>query len=123
MGHATSLDHMAPRDTCMHIPAINYVRGRIITVTFDSAKVKNVIVKDSLAGGMYIEPDADSTCAQLAKKAPAGATPATRAATGTVRPTAGSTPPGQVPLPTSPPSPVSTPAVPAPATPPPSKRP
>jgi lipopolysaccharide export system protein LptA len=123
MGHATSLDHLAPRDTCMHIPAINYVRGRIITVTFDSAKVKNVVVKDSLAGGMYIEPDADSTCAQLAKKTPAGATPATRATTGTLRPTPGSTPPGQVPLPTSPPPPVSTPAVPAPVTPPPSKRP
>jgi lipopolysaccharide export system protein LptA len=119
IGHATSLQHLPPRDTvCVHIPAINYVRGRIITVTFDSAKVQNVVVKDSLAGGMYIEPNADSTCAKVARQPPSNpaAAPAT---TGTVAPASGGTPPTRTP--TSPPA--GAPALPAPATVPPTKRP
>jgi hypothetical protein len=62
IGHATSLQHLPPRDTSLHIPAVNYVRGRLITVTFDSAKVSTVVVKDQdQAGGIYIEPNPDST--------------------------------------------------------------
>lgn len=73
IGHATSLQHLPPRDTsaCVRVPAINYVRGRLITVTFDSAKVKNVVVTDSIAGGLYIEPNADSACVRLARQQPA----------------------------------------------------
>jgi hypothetical protein len=116
-GHATSLPHLPPRDTsaCVRLPAINYVRGRVITVTFDSAKVKNVVVSDSLAGGMYLEPNADSTCARIAKQPPAGAPPTV----GATRPTSSTTPPGQPPA--TPPT--RTPAVPAAAVAPPSKRP
>ncbi|MFL5607817.1 MAG: hypothetical protein ACJ8AD_15305 [Gemmatimonadaceae bacterium] len=117
-GHATSLQHLPPRDTsaCVRVPAINYVRGRVITVTFDSAKVKNVVVTDSLAGGLYLEPNTDSTCARLAKQPPAAATPATVGATPA---STGTTPPGQQP----PAPPTRTPVVPAPAAATPSKRP
>jgi lipopolysaccharide export system protein LptA len=117
-GHATSLQHLPPRDTsaCVRLPAINYVRGRVITVTFDSAKVQNVVVTDSLAGGVYVEPNADTTCTRLAKQPPAAAAPAIVGAA-----PAGSrtTPPGQLP----PAPPATTPAAPAPVVAPPSKRP
>jgi hypothetical protein len=73
-GHATSLQHLPPRDTTLRLPAINYVRGRLITVAFDSAKVKNVVVRDpDQSGGVYIEPNPDSTRTR----------PATVAGTGT----------------------------------------
>ncbi|MDQ6635707.1 MAG: hypothetical protein M3Z10_13235 [Gemmatimonadota bacterium] len=119
-GHATSLQHLPPRDTsaCVRLPAINYVRGRVITVTFDSARVQTVVVTDSLAGGLYLEPNGDSTCARLAKQPPPAATPATVGATPAGATT---TTPGQTPSapPTRPPPAV----VPAPAVAPPSKRP
>jgi hypothetical protein len=82
LGHATSLQHLPPRDTTLRIPAINYVRGRIITVAFDSAKVKTVNVVDrDLAGGVYIEPAADTTRRRAttptgSAPAPAGGQPA-----------------------------------------------
>ncbi len=96
---ATSLQHLPPRDTSVCVPAINYVRGRLITVTFDSSKVSTVVVKDAdQAGGVYVEPNPDSTsrCRRAVAAAP---TPAT-----TPR-TVGTTPPGApapVPVPTSP---------------------
>ena len=107
-GHATSLQHLAPRDTCMRLPAINYARGRVITVVFDSARVKNVVVADAVdqAGGGYFEPNADSTSACKAAPRPGG-TPATPPAT---TPTA----PG---APTQPPRPASTPPTSVSATP------
>jgi hypothetical protein len=73
IGHASSLQHLPPQDTTLRKPAINYVCGQRIIVTFDSAKVKNVKVDDSKppCGGIYIEPDADST----KKKTPPGAVP------------------------------------------------
>ena len=60
---ATSLQHLPPQDTTLRLPAINYVCGRRITVSFDSAKVKNVKIEDSdpPCGGVYIEPTPDST--------------------------------------------------------------
>ena len=59
---ATSLQHLPPRDTSLCRPAINYVRGRLITVNFDSSRVSTVTVKDpDQAGGLYIEPNPDST--------------------------------------------------------------
>ena len=66
---ATSLQHLPPRDSSVCKPAINYVRGRLITVSFDSAKVSTVVVQDQdRAGGIYVEPQPDSTsrCATLA---------------------------------------------------------
>jgi hypothetical protein len=117
-GHATSLQHLPPRDTssCVRLPAINYVRGRVITVDFDSAKVKTVLVTDSLAGGMYLEPNADTTCARLAKQTRPAATPGTVSAT---PPSSSTAPPGQQP----PAPPTTTPAMPAPTVAPPAKRP
>jgi hypothetical protein len=98
IGHASSLQHLPPRDTALRKPAINYVCGKRITVAFDSAKVKDVKVEDSdpPCGGMYVEPESDSS-----KKAPPGATPST---------TPARTPPGGTP-PKSP-TPTTTPVIP-----------
>jgi lipopolysaccharide export system protein LptA len=57
-GNATSLQHLAPRDTSLCLPAINYVKGRMITVHFDSARVSTVNITDKdAAPGVYVEPD------------------------------------------------------------------
>ncbi len=62
MGNATSLQHLPPRDTTLCRPAINYVRGRVITVTFDSSQVSKVtVINEDKAGGLYLEPNPDST--------------------------------------------------------------
>ena len=99
LGNATSLQHLAPQDTCLRTPAINYTRGRAITVSFDSARVKNVVVTnpDQLSG-IYREPVADSTSAckaPLKTTTPPTAPPATPANIGspTQPPRAGSAPP------------------------------
>ncbi|HZI41980.1 MAG TPA: hypothetical protein VFD67_09765, partial [Gemmatimonadaceae bacterium] len=54
--------HLAPQDTSLHRPAINYVRGRKITIDFDSvsAKVAQIAV-DGQVGGVFLEPTADTT--------------------------------------------------------------
>ena len=109
---ATSLQHLPPRDTALCVPAVNYVRGRLITIAFDSAKVSTVVVKDQdQAGGIYVEPNADSTarCGPVAASvsppgAPTGA--GVRATPSPSKPAAPSTPP--------PSAPVRTPAVVAP---------
>ena len=53
-GTAKSYYHMAPADTAVHRPAINYVTGREITVFFEQ-KVSRVTVIDR-AAGVYLEP-------------------------------------------------------------------
>jgi hypothetical protein len=53
---ATSLQTLPPRDTSFRVPAINYVTGKRITVNFDSARVKTVLVEGQKRG-MLIEPD------------------------------------------------------------------
>lgn len=88
IGHASSLQHTAPRDTTARIPAVAYVRGRRITVSFDSAKVRTVRVTDpDRMGGLYLEPAerrrgaaADST---KRAAAPPSVAPAARPATTT----------------------------------------
>jgi len=98
IGHASSLQHLPPRDTSLRKPDINYVCGKQITVTFDSAKVSDVKVEasDPPCGGMYLEAVADS----VARRAPPGTTPPTTPA-GT--PPAGGTPPrSPAPTPTTP---------------------
>jgi lipopolysaccharide export system protein LptA len=74
--------HLAPSDTALHRPAINYVKGQLITIAFDSAKVASIVV-DGVAGrvaGIYLEPTADTTgSSKTAPKrapAPAGRPPA-----------------------------------------------
>jgi len=63
-GHATSLQHLPPRDTTLRVPAIVYVVGSQITVSFDSGAVQRVEVKnEELAAGIYLEPE-DSTRAR-----------------------------------------------------------
>jgi hypothetical protein len=104
---ATSLQHLPPRDTSLCKPAINYFRGSLITVTFDSAKVSTVDVKDR-AGGLYIDPLADSTsrCHTLSA---AGKVPVDTGSV-TTAPARG-TAPSPTQSPSSPP-PAATPAVP-----------
>ena len=96
---ATSYQHLAPQDTSSRLPAINYVCGQRITVTFDSAKVRRVkvLASDPPCGGIYVEPD--TSRAPQANGRPGGSPP---------RPTA----PTRAPVP-SPVSPIPSPAVPA----------
>ncbi|MEO7712721.1 MAG: hypothetical protein ABIV10_07375 [Gemmatimonadaceae bacterium] len=110
---ATSLQHLPPRNTALCVPEINYVRGRLITIDFDSARVSTVVVKDQdKAGGIYIEPKADSTARcrpAIVTTAPAApAVGGVRATPSPTKPAAPSTPP--------PVMPARTPGVIAPAT-------
>lgn len=57
-GHATSLQHLAPQDTSLCVPAISYVTGRLITAHFDSAQVTTVEITDKEgATGVLLQPD------------------------------------------------------------------
>jgi lipopolysaccharide export system protein LptA len=95
IANASSLQHLPPRDTSIRKPAINYVTGQRITVSFDSAKVKTVKV-DGRSGGAYLEPD--STLAP--PRPPAGSTaPTPTNPTGRPIPTTPTAPP-----PTTPPA-------------------
>lgn len=61
LGHAASYQHLPPQDTSLRCPAINYVRGDSIRVTFDSGEVRNVrVISTVMAPGVLAEPD--STC-------------------------------------------------------------
>jgi hypothetical protein len=64
-------------------PAINYVRGREITVAFRDQAVNTVTVLEK-AVGMYLEPSDSAQAAAAARAAAAGA-----AAPGGARPAAG----------------------------------
>jgi lipopolysaccharide export system protein LptA len=71
-GHATSLQHLPPRDSTLRIPAQVYVVGSQINVTFDSGAVKQVTVRDdSLATGLYLEPEKPDTSAAGRRRAAA----------------------------------------------------
>jgi lipopolysaccharide export system protein LptA len=52
--------NLAPSDTSLHRPAVNYVKGHEITINFDEQKVANIAVEGRVAG-LYIEPSADTT--------------------------------------------------------------
>ena len=93
---ATSLQHLPPQDTTLRLPAINYVCGRRIIVSFDSAKVKKVKIEDSdpPCGGVYLEPDSARKVSRPGTP-PVGAPPPRT-------PPSGSTP---APIPTSTPAP------------------
>ena len=74
-GHATSLQHLPPRDTTLRTPAVVYVVGRAIDVAFDSGAVQRVTVRDdSLSTGLYLEPE-NPASARRTPGAPAGAAP------------------------------------------------
>jgi hypothetical protein len=55
LGHASSFYHIATKDTTALGPAINYVKGRDITIAFVDKQVRRVTVLDQ-AAGLYLEP-------------------------------------------------------------------
>lgn len=57
VGNARSYHHMAPADSSIRIPAINYVVGREITIAFRDQQVAKVTVRER-ASGAYLEPKA-----------------------------------------------------------------
>ncbi|MEO6526065.1 MAG: hypothetical protein ABIP93_05530 [Gemmatimonadaceae bacterium] len=133
--HATSIQHLPARDTLVRIPAIVYVKGQLITVTFDSGAVKRVRVQDdSLASGLYLEPETDSarTRRNGAAPAPAAGSSAAPAAVPGVNPGAatgnppattpsGAPPTAPAPAPVPAPRPVPSGSVPGPTTAPPKR--
>jgi len=62
--------HLAPQDTSLHRPAINYVKGRMITIDFEEQKVAQIAVEGKVTG-IYVEPSADTTRARTNTKSPA----------------------------------------------------
>jgi lipopolysaccharide export system protein LptA len=58
--NAQAFYNLAPSDTSLHRPAVNYVKGRRITINFDEQKVANIAVDEKVAG-IYIEPSNDTT--------------------------------------------------------------
>ncbi|HEY7236525.1 MAG TPA: hypothetical protein VH539_20355 [Gemmatimonadaceae bacterium] len=57
---AEAFYNLAPQDTALHRPAINYVKGRVITISFEEQKVSRIAV-DGKVAGIYLEPSADTT--------------------------------------------------------------
>lgn len=57
---AEAFYNLAPQDTALHRPAINYVKGRVITISFVEQKVSQIAVVGKVAG-IYLEPSADTT--------------------------------------------------------------
>lgn len=66
-GHASSLYQIANGPARTAKPGVNYVKGRRITVAFDSGQVHTVTVTDS-ATGVYLDPS-DSTADSSATRA------------------------------------------------------
>jgi hypothetical protein len=94
-GHATSLQHIAPQDTSLCVPAISYVTGRMITAHFDSAQVTTVEITDKEgATGVLLQPDSTAEGARCHAATVAGAAAADSS----------SKPPAGRPMPTRPPS-------------------
>ena len=58
--NAQAFYNLAPSDTSLHRPAVNYVKGRRITIDFDEQKVANIVVDEKVTG-IYIEPSNDTT--------------------------------------------------------------
>jgi lipopolysaccharide export system protein LptA len=112
-GSATSLQHLPPRDTALRAPAIVYVTGTAINVTFDTGAVQRVQVRNQqLASGIYLEPAPDSARATRGSPAP-GRSPAASGPAAVPsspiapRPTA---PPAKAPAPGPTPGPAQAPA-------------
>ena len=86
--NAQAFYNLAPSDTSLHRPAINYVKGRRITINFDEQKVANITVDDKVAG-IYIEPSNDTTRTRTNTRPGTNRTPArtpTRPVPGVRRP-------------------------------------
>ena len=97
LGNASSLYQIASKRGRTLPPSINYVRGKDITVAFDSGQARSVTVTQQ-ATGVFLEPATDSASVDtLALPAAAGAGPPTL---GAPIPTPGAGP--RPPLPTAP---------------------
>ena len=81
LGHASSFYQLAPQDTGATGPAINYVRGRNITVVFANRQAQTVKITDK-AAGVYLEP-AKPTVAAAESTAARGPSPKNRRGTRT----------------------------------------
>jgi hypothetical protein len=68
VGDAHSFYQLAPRDKTLKQPALNYVRGRVITVHFENRAVQTIDVLDN-AAGVYLEPQADTVSKDSLKRA------------------------------------------------------
>lgn len=78
-GSARSFYQLPAQDTSYHVPAVNYVRGRDITLAFAERQVRIVTVTEK-AAGVYLEPGVENNPA--GQGAPArGAPPAPRPGT------------------------------------------
>ena len=97
-GDATSLQHLPPRDTTLRSPAVVYVVGRAIDVTFDSGAVRRVRVRDdSLSSGLYLEPERPDSTRRA--RPTAAAAPGTTRGSGAPGPAPTAVPASAVPLP------------------------
>jgi hypothetical protein len=72
-GNASSFYQIPSNKGVTEPPSINYVRGRVITVSFSNEEVQSVVVEDQ-AAGIYAEPGTDSTAT---KQRPRTGTPRT----------------------------------------------
>jgi lipopolysaccharide export system protein LptA len=73
--NAQAFYNLAPSDTSLHRPAVNYVKGRRITINFDEQKVANIAVDEKVAG-IYIEPSNDTTHTRTNSRPGTNRTPA-----------------------------------------------
>lgn len=64
--NASAFYHVKPSNAKETRPGINYVRGRVISIAFDSGAVSTVTVLDK-ASGLYVEPS-DTTAVPAPKK-------------------------------------------------------
>jgi hypothetical protein len=85
INNARSYYHLAPGDTSIRLPAINYVVGREITISFQNQRVSQVTVRER-AAGVYLEPKpvavgSDTTQARRPTPTPASPTAAPAAPT------------------------------------------
>ena len=62
-GNASSYYQIPSNKGPTEPPSVNYVRGRIITVSFDAEEVQSVVVEDQ-AAGVFLEPATDTTQAR-----------------------------------------------------------
>jgi hypothetical protein len=75
-GNASSFYQMAAAGSVKARPNLNYVRGRVITVSFVNRTVDRVDVLDK-ASGLFLEPSSDSTAARGAPARGSNGTPQT----------------------------------------------
>jgi len=62
-GNASSFYQIPSNKGATEPPNLNYVRGRVITVSFEQQEVQRVVVEEQ-AAGIFMEPGSDSTAAK-----------------------------------------------------------